>query len=309
MAIDCASPLTFLRTAYHPDDWVAILLKSHDTGGTAQRVGPLSLVAHPRFQAWLRAQNARRFSVYISVNAIRPQRKARTRDAIGEIRHVFLDADRDGQGVLAALALRRDLPPPSYVVRSSPNRLHVLWQVTGFTKEGVEGLQKALARELGTDRAAISCAQMTRLPGFLNHKYRPAAAVSVEYGPRRRHGTRAFPIFESSAQAPARLPEGGGSEAGRSVVTRARHYLNAIPPAIAGQHGDDVTFRVCCRLVRGFAMEDEAALEVLRDWNACCVPPWSDVELRSKLLSARRYGREPIGGLLGGSVPIARIRP
>ena len=148
MAIDLDAPLRFLRTAFQPDDWVAVLLKSHDTGGTAQRVGPLSLIAHPRFQAWLRAQSARRFSVFVSVNAIRPQRKARTRDAIGDIRHVFLDADRDGQGVLAAIAARRDLPQPSYVLHSSPNRLHVLWRVTGFTKEGVEALQKQLAREL-----------------------------------------------------------------------------------------------------------------------------------------------------------------
>ena len=115
MAIDLDAPIRFLRTAYRPDDWIAVLLKSHETGGTAQRVGPLSLIASRTFQAWLRAQSARRFSVFVSVNAIRPQRKARTRDAIGEIRHVFLDADRDGPGVLAAIAARRDLPPPSYV--------------------------------------------------------------------------------------------------------------------------------------------------------------------------------------------------
>jgi hypothetical protein len=102
--------------------------------------------------------------VFVSVNAIRPQRKARTRDAIGEIRHVFLGADRDGQSVLAAIAARRDLPPPSYILHSSPNRLHNLWQVTGFTKENVEALQKQLARELKTDKAVTSCAQ-TRLPG------------------------------------------------------------------------------------------------------------------------------------------------
>ncbi len=78
MGIDRDAPLRFLHSAFQPDDWVAVLLKSHDTGGTAQRVGPLSLIAHPRFQAWLRAQSARRFSVYVSVNAIRPQRKART---------------------------------------------------------------------------------------------------------------------------------------------------------------------------------------------------------------------------------------
>ena len=80
--------------------------------------------------------------------------------------------------MLAAIAARRDLPPPSYVLHSSPNRLHVLWRVSGFTKEGVEALQKQLAKELGTDKAATSCAQITRLPGFFNHKYTPAPIVA-----------------------------------------------------------------------------------------------------------------------------------
>src|SRR6187549_145243 len=110
MAIDLDAPLRFLHTAFRPDDWIAVLLKSHDTGGTAQRVGPLSLIAHPRFQAWLRAQSVRRFGVYISVNATRPQRKARTRDAIGDIRHVFVDADRNGQAVLESIHAHPDLP-------------------------------------------------------------------------------------------------------------------------------------------------------------------------------------------------------
>src|SRR4051812_24115680 len=181
MGIGPEAPLRFLATAFEPHDRIAVLLKSHDTGGTAQRVGPLSLIAHPRFQAWLRAQSARRFSVYVSVNAIRPQRKARTRDAIGDIRHVFLDADRDGQQVLAAIRTCRDLPTPSYVLHSSPNRVHVLWRVTGFTREEVEALQKHLARQLNTDKAATSCVQTTRLPGFFNHKYRPAPMVVAEY--------------------------------------------------------------------------------------------------------------------------------
>ena len=30
MAIDLDAPLRFLRTAFQPDDWVAVLLKSHD---------------------------------------------------------------------------------------------------------------------------------------------------------------------------------------------------------------------------------------------------------------------------------------
>ncbi len=186
MAIDLDAPLRFLHTAFRPDDWIAVLLKSHDTGGTAQRVGPMSLIASPKFQAWLRAENARRFSVFVSVNAIRPQRKARTRDAVGEIRHVFLDADRNGPSVLAGIAGRGDLPPPSCVVHTSPKRLHVLWRVSGFAKEQAEPLQKQLAAELGTDKVATSCAQVTRIPGFFNHKYRPGPLVTAECSSGRR---------------------------------------------------------------------------------------------------------------------------
>ena len=264
MAIDRDAPLRFLSTAYAPDDWVAVLLKSHDTGGTAQRVGPLSLIAHPRFQAWLRAQSVRRFSVYISVNAIRPQRKARTRDAIGDIRHVFVDADRNGQAVLEAINARPDLPAPSYVVHTSPNRLHALWRVRGFTRDGSEALQKQLARELKTDTAATSCAQLTRLPGFFNHKYRPAPMVVAEYGDtsggsssRQTSRSRAPSPQTVAPTRPVRIP------AERQVVERARRYLAAIPPAVAGQHGDAHTFRVCCRLVRGFALDDDEAFAVL----------------------------------------------
>ena len=301
MAIDLDAPLRFLRTAFRPDDWIAILLKSHDTGGSAQRVGPVSLIANPKFQAWLRAENARRFSVFVSVNAIRPQRKARTRDAIGEVRHVFLDADRDGPSVLAAIAARRDLPPPGSVIHTSPGRLHVLWRVSGFAKEGVEALQKQLAQELGTDKAATSCAQVTRLPGFLNHKYRPGPAVTADYGAggrRFRPEDLPGPLPTNVARrslAPRLLghPSPGGLE-------RARRYVAAIPPAVAGKGGDAVTFRVCCRLVRGFALDDDDALAVLAEWNSACAPPWSGEELRAKLEGARRYGREPVGGLLMG---------
>jgi hypothetical protein len=303
MAIDLDAPIRFLRTAFLPDDWIAILLKSHDTGGTAQRVGPVSLVASAQFQAWLRAENARRFSVFVSLNAIRPQRKARTRDAIGEIRHVFLDADREGPAVLSAIGAGRVLPSPTCVIHTSPNRLHVLWRVTGFSKEGVESLQRYLAADLGTDKAAVSCSQLTRLPGFLNHKYRPGAVVTAEYTTARRPCVpRDFSSVQQCRNAAVTMVEQDSDHpAPRSAFERARRYISAIPPAVAGDHGDTVTFRVCCRLVRGFALSDDDALLALEEWNRRCVPPWSPADLRAKLKAARLYGHEPVGGLLGGA--------
>ena len=302
MAIDLEAPLRFLHAAFKPDDWIAVLLKSHDTGGSAQRVGPMSLIASPRFQAWLRAENARRFSVFVSVNAIRPQRKARTRDAIGDIRHVFLDADRNGPAVLAAIQARPDLPRPSFVIHTSPHRLHVLWRVAGCAKEQVEAVQKRLAVELGTDKVATSCAQVTRMPGFFNHKYRPGAMVAVEYAPGRRvFNPRDFPLDGTKSTPPAPDPVNATSIRTSDILERARRYIAAIPPAVAGQRGDTTTYRVCCRLVRGVNLEEDEAFAVLTDWNRACEPPWSEHDLRAKLQAARRHGREPVGALLLGA--------
>lgn len=297
--VDLDAPLRFLRTAYQPDDWVAIFLKSYETGRVTQRVGSVSLITATRFQAWLRAQNASFSNVYVSVNTFTAGQRARTRQAVRAIRHVFLEADHDGLAVLDRIGAHPDLPPPSYVLHSSPQRVHIFWRVTAFGIEEVEGLQKQLALELGTDPAATPGTQCTRLPGFLNHKYRPAYLVTIEYGRVDRVYTPAnFPRPRLSPRFPPSRPIVRLSSIGPAVLHRARQYVAALPPAIAGQHGDLHTFRVCCRLVRGFALADDDALDLLAEWNARCGPPWSDRELKDKIRRARRYGREPIGGLI-----------
>jgi len=277
-----------------------VFLKSYESGRVAQRVAPVSVVMSSPCQAWLARENDAAVNVYVSVNAIRPRKVSRRRTAIGAIRHVFLDADHGGPAIVAAIAARRDLPPPSYVLHSSPNRVHVLWRVTGFTIERVEALQKQLARELATDSAATSCSQTTRLPGFLNQKRRPAYRVTIEYqGVVAVYTPDDFPTppaVTPRADFTVRLFQSGGGDA--QLIERARRYLATMPPAITGQHGDAHTFRVCCRLVRGFALSDDEALRLLTDWNTRCEPPWSERELIDKLVRARRYGREPMGGLL-----------
>ena len=66
MVVDSAAAIQFLRTAFEPDDWIAVFLKSYETGGVVQRVGPVSLFLEPRLHAWLRAMNARRFMMFPS---------------------------------------------------------------------------------------------------------------------------------------------------------------------------------------------------------------------------------------------------
>ena len=296
---DREAPIRILKSAFEPTDWVAIFLKSYYGNGVAQRVGPVSWVQGDRFQRWLRAMNARKYNIFVSVNAITSGRSSRTRDAIGAVRHVFLDADHDGTAVLSRVDARRDLPSPSYILHSSPNRIHVFWRVSGFDPDAVERLQKQLARELQTDPAATPVTQNTRLPGFFNHKRAQPHLVTIEYrNTTRLYGPADFPSIEDAHP----WPQSVGARQPRNfelvVIDRAKRYLASVPPAIAGQHGDVHTFRVCCRLTRGFALDEDQALHALSEWNARCEPPWSTSELLDKLRRAARYGREPVGGLL-----------
>jgi hypothetical protein len=299
LRIDREAPLQFLRTGYQPADWIAVFLKTYRTGDVAQRVVPVSAATSRSFQAWLRHLNSQGWNVYVSVNAVHPGR-SRTRRAIASIRHVFLEVDTDGPGLLASLTTRADLPPPSYVLHSSPGRLHVFWRARDFDCCEVELLQKRLARELETDSAATSCAQTTRLPGFVNHKHRNPWPVFVEYlRPRAMLARADFPLVVQTlrASSPRHHVRRDRSTIIDSV-RRARRFLRSVEPAVAGQHGDLRTFRVCCRVVRGFDLSDDEAMSVLDEWNARCAPPWSERELLEKVHNARRYGHEPIGGLL-----------
>jgi len=274
--VDTNAPLQFLRTAYQPDDWVAVLLKSYSTSRVAQRVVPISVAMSPRFQEWLMRENrSSAVNVYVSVNGLRSRSVSRRRSAIGAIRHLFLDADDEGDSVVKAIEGRADLPTPSYILHTSPSHVHIFWRVTEFAVDTVQALQRQLARELRTDPAATSPSQMTRLPGFINRKRPIPCPITIEYRRPR--------ALYRPADFPAPLVSGDRGEfvhrtiwlrnRDSQILKRARRYLAAVPPAISGQHGDVHTFRVCCRLVRGFALDDRDALELLSAWNARCLPP------------------------------------
>lgn len=78
---------------------------------------------------------------------------------------------------------------------------------------------------------------------------------------------------------------------GRDLEHRARRalaYVEKCPPAISGSNGHDTTFRVALALVRGFELPTDAALEVLRFYNASCHPAWRDCDLLHKIHDAER---------------------
>jgi hypothetical protein len=74
-----------------------------------------------------------------------------------------------------------------------------------------------------------------------------------------------------------------------SLCERIERYVDACPAAISGQRGHNQTFKVAISLVRGFALSQREALVFLRRYNERCYPPWSERELRHKLVSAANF--------------------
>ena len=145
--------------------------------------------------------------------------------------------------------------------------------------------------------AATSCSQTTRVAGYQNHKRERSHLITVTYRDAdSRFKPDSFPPPpEATAVNRPSIPRTWHRD--MDPTERARLYLTRVPPAISGDHGDLHTFRVCCRIVRGFDLDDAGALLALAEWNARCVPPWDERELVAKIAHARKYGREPVGDL------------
>lgn len=109
---------------------------------------------------------------------------------------------------------------PSSLSRSSDSN-HGGWHFT------FQSPQKQLSCELKTDKVATSCAQTTRLPGFFNHKYRPAPMVAAQYGAARRvFAPSDFPATGSTAQQPVPgQARARPTNAARDAIERARRSL------------------------------------------------------------------------------------
>lgn len=99
--------------------------------------------------------------------------------------------------------------------------------------------------------------------------------------------------FEDGTEAPT-----------AEILALARAHVAALPPAISGDHGSDATFKAALALAWGFGLPDSDALPLLQEYNAKCVPPWTDDDLLHKLEGARAdaEGKPPFKYLVPPSV-------
>lgn len=77
-----------------------------------------------------------------------------------------------------------------------------------------------------------------------------------------------------------------------AALSQAKEYLlNHAPTANQGQGGDEITYKVACR-VRDFGVSHERCYDLLLEhWNNHNQPPWGFEELETKVDNAYRYAK------------------
>ena len=236
-------PARYIRENFRAHDRIAVVLIQKETHRVVQRVATAERVASPEFQAWLRHENATRFEVYVSMNALKEDSRSRTKDDVAEIRHVYLDFDDNGTSAVQALLKRDDVPQPNYLVNSSPDKWQVVWKVEGFANEDAERLMRHLVRETGADPAATDSSRVMRIPGFANHKYGRPFVVSVEPRATETYRPEHFPRPSTEEQGGRRFADGGPTRPPRStgeVTQSERDWAYARRALARGESPDKV---------------------------------------------------------------------
>jgi hypothetical protein len=197
----------YVRELFEPTDNAAILVRNRGTGKTIQRITRAETIASPEFQAWLAVRSAAGSDVYVGMNPIKEGAYSRTKENIKNIRHIYLDLDRNGDEALEAIRNSTEVPPPNFVLDTSPGKHQVVWKVSGFSQDEAESLLHNLANQFAGDLAATDSTRVLRLPGFANRKLLEEFIVQARQESDATHTPRDFAIHEGSPEAPRQLSD------------------------------------------------------------------------------------------------------
>lgn len=209
----------YVFALHEPGDEVAVLVRNRVRQQATQRIIPAETIASAPFQSWLHEQNKSGADIFIGMNPVREGSRKRTREQIREVRHTYLDLDEEAGALLQVIRTSGDLPPPNFVLDTSPGKHQVVWRVEGLDASQAESLLRALASQYGGDPAATDVSRLLRLPGFSNRKYNEAFVVRVHHETDAIYHEQDFQLQGDSPESP-RHP--GDSQPGSRRI-RAGH--------------------------------------------------------------------------------------
>jgi hypothetical protein len=197
----------YVRELFEPTDNAAILVRNRGTGKTVQRITKAETITSPEFQAWLAVRSAAGSDVYVGMNPIKDGAYSRTKENIKDIRRVYLDLDKKGDEALESIRTSSEVPPPNFVLDTSPGKHQVVWTVTGFSQDEAISLLHSLANRFDGDLAATDSTRVLRLPGFANHKLPEEFIVQARQESDAVYTLRDFTIDEGSPEMPRHLAD------------------------------------------------------------------------------------------------------
>jgi RepB DNA-primase N-terminal domain len=221
------STARYIQWLFEPSDKLAVLVRNRERGETTQRITSASKAADDPFQNWLRLKNEKLSSdIYIGMNPLKPEARARTKEDIYSIRHLYMDLDHDAPRSRAAVEQSNLVPSPNVVIKTSPEKFQLVWRVEGFTQEQAEAMLRVMARKFGGDPAATDSTRVLRLPGFINRKYEFERTVTAKVHSDRRYTAHDFRLRTDPSELdhrPTRLdtPREGGSS--RQPLSQSEH--------------------------------------------------------------------------------------
>jgi hypothetical protein len=221
------SPVAYVRWLFEPSDRLAVLVRNRDRGEATQRIATAGKITEDSFQRWLRFKNEKHSAdIYVGMNPLKAEARARTKEDILSIRHLYLDLDHDAERSLAAVEQSNLVPQPNVVITTSPNKFQVVWRVEGFPQEQAEAVLRAMARKFGGDPAATDSTRILRLPGFVNRKYDAEFIVIAEIRNEQRHTPHDFRLRTDPTELDLRPTRTAGSRhasATRQPLSQSEH--------------------------------------------------------------------------------------
>lgn len=215
----------YVLALHQPNDHAAILVRNRSRKQTIQRILPVEAIASEPFQNWLQEQNQSGSDIFIGMNPVKEGSRNRTKEQIREVRHAYLDLDEGAGASLQAIRNSGDVPPPNFVLDTSPGKHQVVWRVEGLDTVHAEALLRALASQYGGDPAATDISRLLRLPGFTNRKYNEAFVIRVHHETDTRYHAQDFQVQEDSPESSRQL--GDTQHGGPKIRPRHRSQSEA----------------------------------------------------------------------------------
>jgi len=221
------SPVAYIRWLFEPSDRLAVLVRNGERGETTQRITTAGKITEDSFQQWLRFKSEKHSAdIYIGMNPLKPEARARTKEDIHSIRHLYLDLDHEAARSLTAVEQSNLVPQPNVVIATSPNKFQLVWRVEGFPQEQAETVLRAMARKFGGDPAATDSTRVLRLPGFVNRKYDVEFTVTAEIRNEQRYAPHNFRLRTDATELdprPTRTAGGRQASSTRLPLSQSEH--------------------------------------------------------------------------------------